>query len=118
MKKLFVFGNEYLENDKYAHQVINHLENIEITKCRSPEDLLEEEGNILILDVVKNLEEPVLIEDLSVLKDRKMISLHDFDLNFFLKLLKEIGLEKDIKIIGIPEKGNPKATADKIKKWI
>ena len=46
------------------------------------------------------------------------MSLHDFDLGFFLSLMKELGINKKIKIIGIPENGNIKEIADGVKACI
>src|SRR3989344_2862480 len=99
--KLHVFGNEYLKEDSFAREVAEYVD-AEIVSCRSPDELLDAEGPVRILDVVK--------DDESV-KAQEMLSLHDFDLGFFLKLMKEMGMEKEIKIIGIPQRGNPQSIA-------
>lgn len=104
--KLFVFGNEYLEDDSMARRVAVHLNNVELVHCRSPEQLFGEE-NINILDVVKGVDKPIIITNISQLKTRNILSLHDFDLGFFLNLLKEMGQEPKIKIFGLPDKGDP-----------
>jgi Ni,Fe-hydrogenase maturation factor len=111
MKKLYVFGNEYLQEDSLARIVSNHLHNVELVHCRSPEDLLDVDGEIVILDVVKGITKTIIITDVNQLKTRNIISLHDFDLGFFLKLMESIGEKKTIKIIGIPMIGDSKIIA-------
>ena len=118
MIKLYVFGNEYLEYDSMARKVAGYLNDVELVHCRSPEDMLEAEGQINILDVVKDIKEPMIITDVAQLKTRKLISLHDFDLGFFLNLMENLGLSKGIKIIGIPMTGNEQMIAEKIGGWI
>lgn len=119
MKKIYVFGNEYLEEDKLAKEVSRHIEGCKVVHCRSPDELLEaEEDEILILDVVKDIKKPIIIDDFSKIKTRNMLSLHDFDLGYFLKLMKEMGINKKIKIIGIPSKGDIKGIAKEVEACI
>jgi len=115
MKKLYVFGNQYLKEDSFAVDIANELKKeVEVVFCDSPEALFDSEDEIVILDVVKGISEPLIINDLSSLKTRKMLSLHDFDLAFFLNLLKEMDSNKKFKIIGVPEKGKIKI----LSKWV
>jgi len=119
MSKLYVFGNQYLKEDSFAIDVAKELKReIEVVFCDSPEALFDSEEEIVILDVVKGIEEPIIINDLSLLKTRKMLSLHDFDLAFFLNLLKEMDHNKKFKIIGIPENGKIKILKDWVKENI
>ena len=119
MKDLYVFGNEHLEFDSLAREISDFLkEEFNIIHCRSPDDLLDaEENEILILDVVKGIEKPVVIEDISQLKTNKMTTMHDFDLGFFLNLMKELGINKKIKIIGVPQRGNKSDILEKVRQW-
>ena len=110
--KLHVFGNEYLKEDSFATEVAEYVD-AEIVSCRSPDELLDAEGPVRILDVVKDAESVRLITPERV-KAQGMLSLHDFDLGFFLKLMKEMGMEKEIKIIGIPQRGNPQSIAKEV----
>lgn len=126
MKNIYVFGNEYLEGDNFSYKVVGELkENKEFNSqfniifCRDPDILMEVDDNeIIILDVVKDIKEPVLINNVSRIKTRNLISLHDFDLGFFLNLMKEMGINKKIKIIGVPQEGDIKKIADKIETFI
>lgn len=104
MKKVFCFGNEYIENDKAAIELADNLKHLnlngfEFIKCGSPEEL--EGQRPIIIDVVQNLKEPMLF-DIDRLKEPSMTSLHDFDLGFNLMLMKEIGAIENANIIGIP----------------
>ncbi|HLC50222.1 MAG TPA: hypothetical protein VJI97_02235 [Candidatus Nanoarchaeia archaeon] len=119
MKTLYVFGNEFLDDDKLAGIVSNNLKgNFKVERCRSPDDLLDAGKEIVILDVVKGIKEPIIIKDISKIKSRNLMSLHDFDLGFFLKLMEGMGINKKIKIIGIPQKGNAKDIAKEVERWI
>ena len=106
--KVFVFGNEFLEDDKKAKEIASSLEvpGVEFVKCQYAEELLDEflAGNdLVILDVVKGIKEVTVFDDISVFEQHKPSSLHDFDLGFFLKLLKEAGqLKGKVRIIGVP----------------
>lgn len=123
MKKVFVFGNEYLPFDRMAGSVASRLKGVKIVKCTSPDDLLpdlldEAVREITILDVVKDIKEPMLIDDVSKLKVNSLISLHDFDVGYFLNLAKEAGFGKNIKIIGVPAEGDPAELADEVGLWL
>ena len=114
--KLYVFGNEHLAQDSMAAQVAEFID-AEIVHCRSPDDLLEAESPLVILDVVKGLKEVMEIPPEKI-KTRPLVSLHDFDLGFFLGLMRELGLEKDIKIIGVPEAGDATRIAKEVEQCL
>lgn len=121
LKKLvFVFGNEFLEEDNFAFKVGKKMENkFNMVYCKSPDEILEcNNKSIVILDVIKNINKPVIIKDISRLNTRKIISLHDFDVAFFLNLMKKMGIKKNIKIVGIPTKGSADGIAKEVQKWI
>lgn len=116
---LYVFGNEYLAQDSMARRVSEHLQGIDIVHCHSPEELLEADEEIItILDVVVGITKPIVITDITKLKTRNLVSMHDFDLGFFLKLMKELGQEKHVRIIGVPQAGDAKALAKDVEKLI
>lgn len=110
MTKIFCFGNEFFEQDSLAKTIADEIKvkGIEFVRCNAPDDLIhyEDLSNIILLDVVKGIDNVMLITDPDVLKHHDSVSAHDIDLGFYLKLLKEIGKVKNVKIIGIPQKGD------------
>jgi Ni,Fe-hydrogenase maturation factor len=112
MKYLLAFGNPYLKEDNLALELADILikekiKGIEIVKCISPEEVMDYlDKDFYILDVVKGLKEVKMIDDINMLQSGKMVSLHDFDLGFFLKLMKETGKIDKVKIICIPQEGD------------
>ena len=107
MKTILVFGNEFLKKDSMAKKLACSIKSKEINfvECNSVNDILKQDGTLTIMDVVEGIKKPMIIEDIDRLEANKLVSLHDFDLGFFLKLLKETGKLKNVRIIGVPEKG-------------
>lgn len=111
---ILCFGNPYLKEDNLAVQVADiiiaeKVPGIEIVKCISPDEILSYlDRDFVILDVVKDAKEVMLIDDIDRLKSGSIVSLHDFDLGFFLKLMKETGKIDKVRIIGIPQQGDIK----------
>ncbi len=119
MKTVYVFGNEYLEEDKAAVTVAQMLNDVKIVHCRTPDDLLDaEDKEITILDTVKGIDKPTLITDIKQLKTKNIISLHDFDVGYFLNMMNELGMAKKIKIIGIPANSEHAEMAKEVEKWL
>ena len=103
MKYVLCFGNPYLEIDNKAVNVVDTLsiDGVKFIKCKNPDDILNYlNKDFIILDVAKGIKEPVVIEDVSKLNFSNKASLHDFDLNFFLKLFDEFGVK--VKILAVP----------------
>ncbi len=120
MMYLLAFGNPYLEEDNLAIKIADsmlddQLKDLEIIKCLAPDEILSYmDKEFYILDVVKNAKEVMLIDDIDRLNASNIISMHDFDLGFFLKLMKETGRIDKVKIIGIPQSGDIKELKKKI----
>ena len=121
MKTILVFGNEFVESDSLAKKVADSLkvEGFDFRKCDRIEDLMAfREGHpteeIVILDVVKGIREPIVIEDASQLKARGSVTLHDLDLSFFLQLLTVTGQLGKLRIIGLPMQGDIEKLKNKV----
>lgn len=131
IKTILVFGNTDIKEDSLAKTVAKELKkeltnkeskkNSENTKkyefidCTKPDDILSYlNEDFIILDVVKRLNEVKLFTNVDDFKDTCTVTAHDFDLSTFLKILKETGDLKKIKIIGIPQSGNIKEIKQKI----
>ena len=120
MLYLLTFGNPYIKEDNLAVRVADliiedKVPGIEVVKCISPDEILSYIGKeFFILDVVKGAEDVMIIDDMDRLQSGKLVSLHDFDLGFFLKLMKETGKIEKVKIIGIPQQGDIRVIKKKV----
>ena len=110
--KIYVFGNEYVAEDKQAIEVARELEgaieDISFVFVRPNEDVpFVNERQVVILDTVQGIQGVALIEgdriDGLTLSPRG--SVHDFDLAFQLRYLKKLNKLGDVTIIGIPQQG-------------
>jgi len=120
--KILTLGNEFIESDSLAIKVANTLKkenpNLEFIHIKDTfklmEILKEENSQITILDVAQNLTEPKLL-NINDLQVNSITTAHDLDAGFVLKLL---GNNKNIKIIGIPINGSEKEIKKKVKELI
>ena len=121
MNKILVFGNPYLKEDNLALRVANRLKikDFELVKCSNPDDLLNHNLNTsIILDVAKGIEQVTLFDDIDSLEFSVIFSLHDFDLSYFLKLLKETGKLEKVNIIGIPDSYDEEKAVNEVKRLL
>ncbi|MAG07875.1 hypothetical protein CMO89_00205 [Candidatus Woesearchaeota archaeon] len=121
MTTVLCFGNQFLKQDSLAKELADEikLKGVDFIKCDSLDAFLEsKDKNIFILDVVKGIDKVINIKDIDQLKANKLFSLHDFDLGFFLKLMKRIGKIETANIIGIPQKGDKEKIKEDIIKVI
>jgi Ni,Fe-hydrogenase maturation factor len=107
MKYVLCFGNPYLEDDNIAQKAAKQIKvkGVKFVACNSPEQIIDYlEKDFLILDVAKGIKKITIIDSVSKLEKSKIVSLHDFDLGFFLKLIKKMGNANKIRIIALPQK--------------
>ncbi|MCX6707783.1 MAG: hypothetical protein NT001_06655 [Candidatus Woesearchaeota archaeon] len=115
--KVYCFGNPDRIDDRVALEIADELriDGIEFVKCTSPDPLLlNHHEELTIIDAVKGLKKIQVIRDIDRLNDTKTLTMHDFDLGTILKLLKETGQLKNVKIIGIPCNMNKEEVKKKI----
>jgi Ni,Fe-hydrogenase maturation factor len=110
--KIYVFGNQYVAEDKRAIEVARELEgtieDVSLVFVRPNEDVpFVDEPHVVILDTVQGIQDVALIEggriDGLTLSPRG--SVHDFDLAFQLRYLKKLNKLGEVTIIGIPQGG-------------
>jgi Ni,Fe-hydrogenase maturation factor len=110
--EIYVFGNEYVTEDKRALDVARELqgtiEGISFAFVDPNEDVpFVNERHVVILDTVQGIRDVVLVEGDGI--DRLILSpratVHDFDLAFQLKYLRKIGRLGEVKVIGVPQEG-------------
>jgi Ni,Fe-hydrogenase maturation factor len=121
INKILIFGNPYLKDDNLAVKVGKKLgtEGYKVVFCSSPDDLLNHNlDSSVILDVAKGIDKLTLFDDIDSLEFSVIFSLHDFDLSYFLKLLKATGKLKKANIIGIPQGYSDKKAISELKELI
>ena len=121
---ILCFGNPLLKEDNLALKVGKLLEKdldkkkYKVRYAVQVDEILEHNFNkLLIIDVAADLKENQirLINNINALQSSNICSLHDFDVGFFLKLMKELGRIQQINILAIPQQGSPETIADKVK---
>jgi Ni,Fe-hydrogenase maturation factor len=109
---VYVFGNEYVAEDKRAIEVAREvegtIEGISFVFVNPNEDApFVNERHVVILDTVQDLRDVALVEGDAI--DGLSLSLrgsvHDFDLAFQLRYLKKLNRLGEVTIIGIPQEG-------------
>jgi len=104
--RLLLFGNPALAMDSLALEVGRALakDGHETVHLENPLDLLEEDlSRAVILDVAVGVDDVRLLTDVDKLVLGRLCSLHDFDMAYFLKLLKAMGKLGDVRIVALPQ---------------
>ena len=105
MPKIYCFGNEFIKNDEVAKLLatrIKKYKNFEFIIAESPNEILNADSEIWILDVAKGISEVKFLQNPEKLELPKTLTCHDLDLGFYLKLLTETGKIKNINLIALP----------------
>ena len=118
--KILCLGNEFIEEDSFAlkvgEQLLKELPNIHFIKVKDSFQLMEflnVYDDVAILDVVSGLKE-VKILGVDDLQENKIMTAHDFDSGFVMRLFEN----KSLRIIGMPMKGNINSTKENVKKLL
>jgi len=101
LKQVYCFGNPYIQCDNKAIKIAKRLEKklpeVEFYYIDNTYKILDINlKNSVFIDIAKGIKKVILI-DSNGLTFKPINTLHDFDLNFFLKLNNQ-----KIKIIAIP----------------
>ncbi len=105
MVRFFAAGNPALPDDSLAIKLAELIDDIEFEPLDDPLTLLEISEPTVILDVAKGVKEPTWIhasESKRLERARRMVSLHDFDLQFVLNMGSALGELPDIWILAVP----------------
>lgn len=100
--RLLCFGNPHLKEDNLVISLAPDLEvaGFQVIRCRSPEEVMYYlDTDCAIVDVARGIAAPQTVTP-DQLRHTTMVSLHDFDLNFFLKLADKLGTQ--VTILAIP----------------
>lgn len=106
IKKILVFGNPLVRKDSLPPSLIGDLSKefpkIEFKEFDAVEDLQKEGRHLYILDAVEGIDKVEIIKNIDILVTSKIYSVHDFDLAYTLKLLKNTNMIDKVTIIGVP----------------
>lgn len=104
--KILIFGNPIVKKDRIALVLAQDLRKefpqILFKEFDAIEDLQKEGPSLYIIDAVDGVNNVTVITDLNHLIVNKIYSVHDFDLGYYLKLLKKMDMIKQVVIFGIP----------------
>ncbi len=121
-KTVLCFGSEGFEGDDIAFSVcqglVGYSDDIRFVKCDTPMDILGYAGgtDLYILDAIKGIDEVSLFDSVDGFRRSKSATVHDQDLGLMLKILLEMNMLPDAKIIGIPIGSNAKAATEAVKR--
>ena len=114
--KIVCLGNEFIQEDCFAKEVGELLKDeFEVVNVKDSFELMgivSDGDDFVLLDVVEGLDEVKSLRT-GDLREDSIMSAHDFDVAYVLKLL-----EKDVKIIGVPMSGDLKRTRDEVLRLI
>lgn len=120
--KILVFGNILVREDSLALRILPKLVSafpkIEFKELDAAENVESEGKDLIILDVAKGIETPMIIDDLNSLDLSNIYSMHDFDIAITLKLLLKHKKINSIKIIALPTALEESLALDGAKKLI
>lgn len=118
--KILCLGNEFIQEDSFALKVAGQLSKehpeinfINVKNSFQLMEFLNVYDNVVVLDVVSGLNE-VKILGVDDLQENKIMTAHDFDASFVIRLFEN----KSLRIIGIPMKGNITIIKERIKKLL
>jgi len=111
-QKILVFGNPLVPQDSLALRILPALRKkfpqIEFIELDGIDDLYEYGRNLTILDVAAGIRKVSIVDDLDDLELPRVVSMHDFDLAWNLKILLKAGMIDSVKIVAIPQKMDEK----------
>ncbi|MBU5687848.1 MAG: hypothetical protein KQA41_02445 [Candidatus Aenigmarchaeota archaeon] len=106
INKILVFGNPLVRKDSLPPSLISSLQKIfpkiEFKEFDAVEDLQKEGRNLYILDTVEGIKKVELITNIDILEVNRILSVHDFDLAYTLKLMRNANMIDRVTIIGVP----------------
>ncbi len=107
-RKILVFGNPLVPQDSLALRILPSLRKkfpkIQFIELDGTDDLYEYGRNLTILDVAAGIKKVSIVDDLDDLELPRVVSMHDFDLSWNLKILLKAGMIDSVRIIAIPQK--------------
>ena len=109
MIQIYYLGNEFIESDSLAIELVDELKNkyegrIEFIAMDTFEKMITTKDEQIFFDVADGIDKVELIESIDDFENVKSSTAHDMDFSFFLKLNKELENIKKVSIICLPIK--------------
>jgi Ni,Fe-hydrogenase maturation factor len=118
---IYVMGNLLINYDSLPIKLLPLLQkefpDIEFSELDPTEDIPPQK-RLIIIDTVINIKKIMLFNDIDKIDLGRIVSLHDFDLGYNLKLMKKFGMVDKVNIIGVPPKISQNKAILEIKKLI
>ena len=120
-KTVLCFGSEDFKGDEIAFSVCKELvgkvEGVRFVRCDTPMDVVgySATDNLYIMDAVRGLKEVSVFGSINDLRRTKSVTAHDNDLGLMLRILTEMRMLPDVKIIGIPIGSNASEAAEGVR---
>jgi hypothetical protein len=106
--KLYIVGNELVEEDRFPLLMIKELRqefpHYLFVEVDPNENFIPEEGSIII-DTVEGIQSVQWFDTLDAFVQTRSVSPHDYDLGFHLQFLKKLHKIQTIRILGVPKTG-------------
>lgn len=121
-KTVLCFGSEGMEGDDLAfavcQELVGYSDDIQFVKCDTPMDILGYAGgkDLYILDSIKGIDKVSLFESVDKFRRTKSVTVHDNDLGLMLKVLIEMKMLPDVRIIGIPIGSNAESVVGEVRR--
>jgi|GEM_PF-383154 hypothetical protein len=121
-QKILVFGNPLVPQDSLALRILPSLRKkfpkIEFIELDGIDDLYEYGRDLVILDVAAGIRKVSIVDDLGDLELPRVVSMHDFDLAWNLKILLKAGMVDSVRIIAVPQKMDGKKALAGVEKLL
>ena len=105
MQKIFIFGNEDLQDDSMPLRILPMLKEkfpeIEFEMV-DPNEEWEVPENVVVIDTAVGIKDVTVFDSLEKFSAPPRVGMHDFDALTNLRLLWKLGKIKKIKIIAVP----------------
>ena len=102
---MLCFGSTAAKGDDLALRLAAEIKmaGTKLIAVNSADGLIEHLGSdFVILDVAKGIRKPKILAGTGALETGRLVSLHDFDIAFFLKLAQKSGLQQNVTVIALP----------------
>jgi len=115
--KIYITGNKLMNEDNLPHRILPMLmkqfPEISFEELDPSENMPDEE--LIIVDTIVGIEGVKVFTDLDSFSSQRIVSPHDYDLLFELRLNKKLGRLRNFTIIGLSPNMDDSQAFEKVK---